>query len=142
MLKFNGGEGAVICDRCRTIFVRGVDPNKCERFKPKAYCGYCKRYRSDPALRDLLKKFKAGWTLHLWRGTTPSNHWMESPKGRKEVQIDGTDSNFLRRTAKVAVENGTVYAPGIFFTSQNGLPEHTIFVYETYVPNNTKGEKS
>jgi len=130
MFKFDDGKGSVICDRCRTIIATNINPDKCERFKPKAYCGYCKRYRSDPDLRALFKKFKAGWTLHLWRGTTPSNHWMESPKGRKEVQIDGTDSNFLRRTAKVVEEKGTVFAPGIFFSGQNGLPEHMIFAYE------------
>lgn len=42
---------------------------------------------------DLLKQ---GWTLNVWRMTTPWNYWIESPSGEQE-ELDRLDYLDLRR---------------------------------------------
>jgi hypothetical protein len=125
MFKFNDGKGSIICDECRTLIQVNVEPTE-ENKQP--YC--CSRCKAAQEVKRLLKKIKAGWTMHIWRSTTPSNYWMESPKRRKEIQLDVVTFARLRKYVEPIESIGRVFAPSFLFSSQNGMSEHEVFAYK------------
>ena len=79
---------------------------------------------------SIIKRFKKGWILHRWRGTTPSNYWITSPAGRKEIHLDSTIASKLMRIGVIQKESpDLVTYPGMFTASDAGCPMLTEYVY-------------
>ena len=88
--------------------------------------------------KDLLNKLKKGWTLHLWRNTTPHNIWLESPKGKSDYHLDVREDRglfmWLREHCSLRRKEGVVQYPAsyarMFRPADNGLAAEEIWEYD------------
>lgn len=84
---------------------------------------------------DLLQKLRDGWTLQIWRNTTPHNVWLEGPDD--EIHLEGKDRQLfktLRERCKLQKKEGVVQYPAmfgrIFQPTDEGMAAHEIWEYD------------
>lgn len=81
---------------------------------------------------QLLRKLKNGWTLHIWRNSSPHNIWLSGP--RKELHFEGADRMWfgkLKKYCKLKSLEGTVTYPNTYFRgSDAGQPIHEIWEFD------------
>jgi hypothetical protein len=88
-------------------------------------------------LTKLRAKLKKGWTLQLWRNTTPHNMWLESANGKSTYNLDGDERVLfreLKKHCKLKEKKGTVQYPAMFsrrfHPSDEGQAQHEIWEYD------------
>ena len=92
-----------------------------------------KKTKEEELFADALRKFKQGWTLNVWRSSSPHNRWLEAPKNSRakctELHFNGGSMyTRLRQVSKPLSSTGTVNYHGPFKLGDHGMPEWEVFV--------------
>lgn len=88
--------------------------------------------------KKLLTKLKKGWTLHLWRNSSPHNMWLESPRGKSDYHLDSREDwqlfRDLKARCRLRSKEGTVQYAGMFGRmfrpKDEGLAMHEIWEFD------------
>ena len=79
-----------------------------------------------------LRRLRRGWKLHLWRGSSPWNYYLQSPSG-KQIYLSGNTGVALRTKCTLESDSEARLPDLRILRHERNLPESSIFAYRKTV---------